>query len=375
MEIYVVQPGDSVDAIASFYKVPASTVIYDNQLIYPFHLAVGQALILPDGKDRPKRPILSGGYAYPFISEWVLEQTLPYLSDLYIFSYGFRADGTLIPPQTEDSWMLERTRRYHTRPVLTLTPFGEDGRFNNNLISEVLRNPAARQNLLRQLVMTMRQKGYRGLNVDFEYISRADRQLFSQFVGAAAALMNPLGCEVSVALVPKTSDDQAGNLYEGMDYRALGAAANYVFLMTYEWGYTYGPPMAVAPINQVRQVVNYAVSRIPREKIVMGIPNYGYDWALPFVQGTTKARTMGNIEAAQQAIDLGVEIQFDRTAMSPFYRYQQDGVQHEVWFEDVRSLREKFNLIEEFQLRGAGYWQVMQYFRPNWLLLDDRFTV
>ncbi len=148
-----------------------------------------------------------------------------------------------------------------------------------------------------------------------------------------------------------------------------------MLLMTYEWGYTYGPPMAVAPIHKVREVVEYAVTEIPTEKIDLGIPNYGYDWTLPFVQGTSRARTVGNAEAVQLAVENNAVIQFDEIAMSPFFRYEKDGVQHEVWFEDVRSMREKFRLITEYGLRGMGYWQVMKLFRANWLLLADTFTV
>jgi spore germination protein len=133
--------------------------------------------------------------------------------------------------------------------------------------------------------------------------------------------------------------------------------------------------MAVAPINKVRAVVEYAVTEIPAEKIDLGIPNYGYDWTLPFVQGTSKARTLGNAEAVQLAVENDVAIQFDEIAMSPFFRYEKDGVWHEVWFEDVRSMREKFGLVTEYGLRGMGYWQVMKLFRANWLLLADTFDI
>ena len=145
--------------------------------------------------------------------------------------------------------------------------------------------------------------------------------------------------------------------------------------MTYEWGYTYGPPMAVAPINKVREVVEYAVTEIPTEKIDLGIPNYGYDWTLPFVQGSSKARTISNVEAVQIAIENDAVIQFDQTAMSPYFRYEKNGLQHEVWFEDVRSMKEKFQLITEYDLRGMGYWQIMRLFRANWLLLADTFDI
>lgn len=133
--------------------------------------------------------------------------------------------------------------------------------------------------------------------------------------------------------------------------------------------------MAVAPVNKVREVIEYAITEIPREKIDIGIPNYGYDWALPFVRGVTKAEAIGNVEAVDRAIANNAEIQFDQTAMTPYFRYTLDGVEHEVWFEDVRSMREKFNLVIEYGLRGMGYWQIMKLFRANWLLLADTFYI
>lgn len=133
--------------------------------------------------------------------------------------------------------------------------------------------------------------------------------------------------------------------------------------------------MAVAPVNKVREVVEYALTRIPAEKISLGIPNYGYNWALPFQRGVTRATTIGNVEAVQIAIHYGVPIQFDELAMSPFFRYRQNGTEHEVWFEDVRSMQEKFSLVQQYGLRGMGYWQIMQLFRANWLLLADTFQI
>lgn len=133
--------------------------------------------------------------------------------------------------------------------------------------------------------------------------------------------------------------------------------------------------MAVAPLNKVREVVDYAVTEIPPEKIHLGIPNYGYDWALPFVRGQTKAETLGNIQAVQRAVSNGVPIQYDETAQAPYYRYIQENIQHEVWFEDVRSMNATFSLVEEYGLRGASYWTIMQLFRANWQLLNERFTI
>lgn len=146
-------------------------------------------------------------------------------------------------------------------------------------------------------------------------------------------------------------------------------------LMTYEWGYSQGPPMAVAPLNMVRRVVDYAVTEIAPEKISLGIPNYGYDWPLPYERGVTRAKTIHSLEAVQIAIDHGSDIYFDAKAASPYFYYWQYGIRHEVWFEDVRSIRAKFGLIKEYGLSGAGYWQLMNFFKANWLMLEELFQV
>ena len=376
MEIYVVQSGDTVDSIALENGVSVDTVIYNNQIEYPYAIAVGQALLLSTGAaSNERKTVTVNGYAYPFINTFVLNQTLPYLSALSIFSYGFTAEGDLLPPPLDDTFMIEAAIQYQAAPILTLTPFGPDGQFSNYLITQLVNNWESRENLIQQIIVTVQEKGFQGVDVDFEFILAEDRVSFAEFVTRLREELNALGYTVSVALAPKTSDTQAGLLYEGKDYALLGEAANSVLLMTYEWGYTYGPPMAVAPINKVREVVEYAVTRIPEYKIDLGIPNYGYDWTLPFVRGESRARTIGNIEAIQIAIENNAEIQFDPVAMTPYFRYTREGLEHEVWFEDVRSMEAKFNLVKEFDLRGMGYWQVMKLFRANWLLLADTFWI
>lgn len=376
MEIYVVKSGDTIDSIALKLGINVEQLIYDNQLVYPYELAIGQALFVNRYTRDATWTISVSGYAYPFISPWVLEQTLPFLSELPIFSYGFTAGGELIPPAYgDDSWMISEALNFGVQPILTLTPFGSDGRFNNQLINSVVNNEAYRYNLIQNLLATMEVKGYKGVDIDFEYILASDRDAFTAFVWQVADTMRANGYHTSVALAPKTSTNQPGLLYEGKDYRALGEAADHVLLMTYEWGYTYGPPMAVAPINQVRRVVEYALTQIPAEKIDLGIPNYGYDWPLPYERGITAATTINNVQAVRIAIQYGAEIFFDEVAQSPYFNYMDEGTEHEVWFEDVRSLLAKFELIKEYSLRGCGYWTIMQWFRANWQLLRNQFYI
>lgn len=375
MLIYTVQPGDDIDSIARTYQIPVASIIFNNQLVYPYRLAVGQALLLSYEGEPERNAIYTNGYAYPFVNQNVLRQVLPYLTSLSIFSYGFTTEGELIPPQLDDSFLIQLAQTYQVHPILTLTPIDASGTFNNNLITALVHNPAAISRLIADIEVQILTRGMEGVDIDFEYIRPEDRVAFADFVAEVRAAVNQLGYPVSVALAPKTSDNQPGLLYEGKDYSLLGAAADSVLLMTYEWGYTYSAPMAVAPINKVRQVVDYAVTRIPVSKIDLGIPNYGYDWPLPYVQGVTRATSIGNLEAVQIAIENNAVIQFDPVAMSPWFTYEKDGISHEVWFEDVRSFQAKFALINEYNLRGAGFWQLMRPFLPGWLLLSGTFWI
>ena len=363
MDIYIVKPGDALDQIAVSYGTTPEDLSYINQIPYPYQLAVGQALLVPAAVSRNTgRSAVANGYAYPFISPWVLRQTLPYLSALLVFSYGFTVEGELLPPTLSDDWMLETAAEFGRASVLTLTPLGPDGRFNNNLIHEMLQNEESRERLMEELLAEMQGRGFSGVDVDFEYILATDKAAFSGFVAEAAAAMHGQGFMLSVALVSKTYAEQPGLLYEGMDYAALGAVADLVLLMTYEWGYTYSEPMPIAPLNWVRRVLAYAVTEIAPEKILLGIPNYAYDWTLPYVKGESRARTLGVVQAMQQAADLGAEIFFDEAVQTPYYNYTLNGLRHEVWFEDVRSLQARFQLVQEFKLAGGGWWQLMRLF-------------
>lgn len=369
--IYVVKSGDSLFSISDQTGVPMWKITYDNQLMNQDQLAVGQALlIIPPGESGSIRgDMYVTGYAYPFVEPYILEQAFPAINELLIFSYGFTFEGELVPPLLDDTWMIETAYEEGVEPILVLTPFSE-GTFNNELVKVLSENQNVQDRLIMNLLETVEQKGFAGVDVDFEYILPEDRVGYAEFVGRLRRRMNAQGYQVSVALAPKTSADQPGLLYEGMDYALLGENADHVFLMTYEWGYTYGPPMAVAPLNKVREVVEYALTEIPREKILMGIPNYGYDWTLPYERGITKARLIGNVEAVRIAVENGAAIQFDEISMSPHFTYVRDGIFHEVWFEDVRSIEAKLNMAKEFELMGVGYWNLMRPFRANWLLLE-----
>lgn len=221
----------------------------------------------------------------------------------------------------------------------------------------------------------MRAKNYFGLNIDFEYIFPQDRESYNNFIRKAAASLREAGFILTTSLAPKTSAAQSGLLYEAHDYPEHGKTVDHVILMTYEWGYTYGPARPVAPLNLVEQVIQYAVSVIPSQKIFMGIPNYGYDWTLPFVRGSA-AKSISNPEAVNLAARVGARIFFDNTAQSPHFNYYDaNGRRHEVWFEDARSINAKLRLANLYGLGGVSYWTINSFFAQNWVVLNSLFNV
>ena len=369
--IYVVRWGTTLSAVSRQYGVPVETLARVNQIPDPDVLVEGQALLIPEERSEGILSVEVGGYAYPFISPWVLRETLERINGLAVFSYGFTPTGELLPPALNDRWMVQRAAEKGVRPVLVMTPLDRSGVFSNYLIHTLLGDPAAQTRLLQKLENRMQQFGYGELNIDFEFILPEDRDRFTAFVEQA---VGTLSVPVSVCLAPKMSRTQRGLLFEGKDFAALGRAADRVLLMTYEWGYKYGPPMAVAPIEQVRWVVQYALSEIPAEKICLGMANYGYDWPLPFVQGQTVARTIGSIEAVDIARKNKTNIIFDWPSKSPWFQYTDArGVRHVVWFEDVRSWQYKMDLVKEYGLAGVGIWTVMNLNRPGLMLIEENF--
>ena len=373
MQIYIVRPGDSLYSVARRFGTNESRLAEINQLSDPSRLAIGMSLVIPGGEEAARGSIEVNAYDYPNVSSEVLEETNPYLTYLCPFCYSARADGSL--SGTDDERLISIARSGQTAPLMVVTNLSESSGFSSDIAHSLLTDEAAQSALLENITAVLREKNYYGLNINFEYIYPFDRDSYSQFVARAAERMHALGYPVSTALAPKESAEQGGLLYTAHDYEAHGRYADRVVLMTYEWGYTYGPPMAVAPIPSVRRVLDYAVTVIPREKIFMGVPTYGYDWPLPYTPGTTMARSLSNPEAVALALTYGAEIQFDPTAEAPYFVYTAAGVAHKVWFEDARSIAAKLELVGEYRFRGIGYWNLDRPFPQNWSLLNSRYRV
>lgn len=368
--VHIVQPGETLWQIAQNYDTTIQAIIAANHINNPNMIYVGAQLIIPR-----KLPLIEvNAYSYQPPEEAIdsinaVGHLLTYFSP---FAYKMKEDGTLQP--INDEKMIAAAQAKNIIPMLTLTNFTstEEG---SNLAHVVLSNEELRVKVMNNVLQVMQEKGYQVLNIDFENVLPADRENYNAFIQLAVDMLHPKGYLVSTALAPKTSATQVGTLYEAHDYEAHGRIADFVVLMTYEWGYRFGSPQAISPINEMRRVVEYALTEMPADKILLGFELYARDWLLPHVKGQ-EAETFSPQEALNLAIKYGATIQYDQTAQSPFYRYvDEQGRNHEVWFEDARSAQAKFDMVKQYNLRGISYWALGFPFPQNWVLLNENFSI
>lgn len=368
---YTIRPGESLEEIARRYDVSLEQLMEANDIRQTSRIYPGTILVIP----KKKGPVIEvNGYTYELKEKAVpiVEQDGKYLTYLSPFAYLIKEDGSLDP--IDDIPAIRAAYLEEVVPMMSITNFTITER-GENLAHIILDSPYIQGQLLTNIVNIMKEKDYRGLNIDFENVLADDRELYNQFLQLAVDILHEEGYFVSTALAPKVSATQAGLLYEAHDYEAHGRIVDFVILMTYEWGYRMGPPQAISPINEIKRVLDYAISVIPKDKIFFGFQIYARDWLVPHRRGQ-EAETFSCQEAILRAVENEAEIQYDEVSQSPFYRYRDArGRVHEVWFEDARSAQAKFDLVKSYDLKGISYWALGYPFPQNWVLLEDNFTI
>ncbi|MFB5198592.1 LysM peptidoglycan-binding domain-containing protein [Neobacillus sp. KR4-4] len=368
---HIVQPSEALWQIANRYGTTVQAIITENQITNPNLIYPGLQLAIP----RTKPAIEVNAYTYQPSAGAV--QTLNEIGHLLTyfspFAYLIAEDGTLNPVKNDEE-MIKASLSKNVVPMMSVTNFTST-QAGSNVAHTILATPEIRDKVLTNILQVMDSKGYKGVNIDFENVLPADREVYNQFLQLAVDRLHPKGYFVSTALAPKVGATQSGLLYEAHDYEAHGRIADFVVLMTYEWGYRLGPPQAISPINEMKRVVEYALSVMPADKIFLGFQIYARDWKIPHVKGQ-EAETFSPQEALRRAVKYGATIQYDATAQSPFFRYvDEKGQGHEVWFEDARSAQAKFNMVKDYNLRGISYWALGYPYPENWALLRDNFSI
>ena len=372
---HLVRAGQSLYSISRLYGLSVSELARINGITQTGILQIGQRLYIPPKQKTPTESLLYVEPRTP-VTEVMIEEVkkrVDALTYLAMFSYEVKRDGSLKEPSIDSiPTIAKNAQTYNALVVSNL----EDFAFSAELAHALFANEAAQNQLFGNLIQIANDIGYSDVHFDFELLYPEDRDLYTEFLRKARDRFHKAGLTVSAALVPKASDVKTG-IYGAHDYAEIGKIVDFVTLMTYEWGYTYSEPQAVSPIGPVTAVVRYAVSQIPSEKVFLGQNLYGYDWSKPYpTEGGKAAKAISPQQALLLAIRENAEIEYDYIAQAPHFTYtDEQGIFHEVWFEDARSIQAKFDLMKRFKLRGIMYWKLGLSFPQNWVLLEDNFII
>ena len=355
MNIHVVKKGETLGLLCRKYAVEGKALRLANSLKVPGPLCPGQSLFIPGDLPYGRRSLeVSIFLSSP--PDTLSADAFTYFS---FYSHRFDEEGRLIEPDFDCG--AERLRDAGCAPLLCLANLNEYGGFSPELAHTLFSSAQVQDRLTGLLLSRLRAGKYYGLQLCFNYLFPFDKDNYSAYVSMLAELLHHEGFILSVELAPPDSPA----LSSAFDYAALGSFADRLSLMFCRWGHACSPPQPLAPFNYIRDALNTLRPLIPGEKMLLGLSGCGFDWKLPWHQGD-RAQQITNPLAAELAMSLNAEIQYDSRAQSPCFDYTDAALRrHRVYFEDARSISAKLELVEEFSLAGLCLYSFERALRPG----------
>ncbi len=246
-----------------------------------------------------------------------------------------------------------------------------NGQWAYEPVANMLHNPAAMTRHINDIVALVQRERYDGIDIDYEDLPATDRQVFTTFVTRLADALHDRNKILTIAVFAKTTDAGEDGRNAGQDYAAIGAAADEVRVMAYDYNWSESKPGPVAPLPWVRDVLTYAKTQIPAEKIVLGVAVSGYDW----VDGG-QGEVVTWIQCFGRARAFNATSQYDRLSQSPYFKYTDaQGHQHEVWYENSESTATKLEAAKAAGIRGVYLWMISSEDDRTWATLHNILPV
>ncbi|WP_099467981.1 LysM peptidoglycan-binding domain-containing protein [Konateibacter massiliensis] len=421
MEIYVVQPNDTVYGIASKFNISSRRLMQDNDLDAPNSLVPGQAIVIappaqtyvtvagdtletiaqknnvsqmkllqnnpilattPIAPDRiltirydTSGKISTGGYMYPYIDNNTLLKTLPNLTYNSIYNYKITVSGEIIT-YYDDEIVIQRSKEYGVIPLFMATTMSAQGEPDYEAVSSILSNEVYQQSFIDNSIALIKQKGYMGLNIIFNYLTLLNIDLY---IALLYNLKTDLDKENLLLFVTVNSNSQyvSNELsFEKIDYSPLSPLIDGITFIQFVWGVNYGPPMPANSIALLKSLVEYVTQTMQPEKLSAGASLISYDWRLPYTPGLSYANSLSLSSALRLASDTGAVIQFDEISQSPYFNYTiANGEEHIVWTTDARTINALVELVRTYNLNGVRLWNLMFYSSPIWLVINSQFDI
>jgi spore germination protein YaaH len=235
--------------------------------------------------------------------------------------------------------------------------------FDKEVMHTILSAPEMRTSLIKDICAIVAERGYEGINIDFENLYPSDRPYLTLFMKELWEELKPQGVLITMSVPAKSGDFPASEWIGAHDYKALAQYLDYMMIMTYDQHNTSSMPGPVASIAWVKEVIEYALKHVPKDKILMGVAGYGYDWDLTLNSARTRTfsntMALANSLAKEKGVQLTDVLSWDPLAMSHYIDYKDsNGKSHQVWFEDSRSLSHKLDLVNQYDLGGIAIWRL-----------------
>jgi len=250
-----------------------------------------------------------------------------------------------------------------------LMPLVTNPGFDQPSIHRVLNDPDARAQALRSLTALCRDNTFDGIQFDFENFHLRDKDAFTSFTREAVDSLHRVGCQLSVAAVPRFNEDPGTNSYDmwiyenwraAFDYKALADTVDFISYMTYAQHTGGSPPGPVAGYPWVKACLDYLLSLgVPPSKVSLGLASYS-DWWYPVYDDARGSRLTGNDISYRRAMQIldsaGVKPTWDDVQKAPYAMWESRGVFRHAWLEDARAFMTKLELVRTYGLRGYSVW-------------------
>lgn len=421
MEIYVVQPSDTLYSISRKFNISLDKMIRDNELEFTEQLVPGQTIVIvypektyitqkgdsiesiskqfnisqmqllrnnPFLSDTPIIPgteltisyntsgnIAIGGYIYPYIDKNTLKKTLPDLTYLTVYNYRAINEGKIISYWADEE-IIQLAKDYGTIPLMMSTTLSAQGEPDIETAYSILLNEEYLEAYVNNTIRIIKEKGYLGTNIVFNYMNPNSLYLYLNLIERLKVELDKDNLLLFVTVNPNTSYVNNELTFDKIDYSVLNTKVNGIIFLQFIWGTNYGPPLPVNSIAKIKSFIDYAITNISSTSIAVGLSIISYDWQLPYIPGNSYANSLSLNSALRLAQDKGVSIQFDEVSQSPFFTYiQLETSEHIVWSVDARTISSLVDLINQYELQGAGLWNLMIYTAQLWLIINSQFEI
>lgn len=278
----------------------------------------------------------------------------------------YSVDGNGLVAGEPNPLVLGTAQKQHL-PVMPIVACG-----NKDVLHHLMNDRVAQQAMIASLIRESKQNGYIGIQIDFEDIAWTDRDALSALVKETADAMHREGLKLSIATVPNApaaigKDRLSKWMYSdwrgAYDLKALAESVDFISLMTYDQHSRWTPPGPVAGWDWVVRNVDYALQLVPKEKLSLGIPLYGYHWyaGAPLIvdkkeRPNSTANSITIPDALLLAKEYGGTPQWDTADHTAWFYIVRDQNREWVFYPDAHAFRDRYRLMQDRGLLGFSSW-------------------